>query len=115
MTAKANWFLDLDIPAEDLEEPPTRVADVGTEFALDPEKLTARHVELVREEQDLYNLGVRCALKQEIADDACCHACPMRRSNPDDPMHRLCTIGMEQEKALTALAVLRWNAAAPDR
>lgn len=112
MTTRANWFTDLVIPEEDLADPPERVEAVGEEFALDPEVHSERFLAFTRQEQTLHGTGVRCAIKQDPGLDAgqCCHACPMRRTAPDDPMTALCDVGLGQEKALTALAVLRWNA-----
>lgn len=112
-TTRANWFLDAVIPPEDVAAPPTSIEGVGEKIDLDPKVHQERLVALTRREADLYNTGVRCALKQDM-EDGCCHACPMRREGADDPMTELCGVGLDQEKALTALAVLRWNGTTRD-
>lgn len=110
MTTRANWFLDIDLSAADEDDPPVSIEEIGEPFDLrDPASLQALLTRLLHDEQDLYNEGVRCALKQEH-EDVVCAVCPVRHTASDDPMTALCKIGVEEERVATELRVATCHA-----
>lgn len=87
---------------EDVEE--VRVEDVGAPIDLhDRSGLTARLTSLLVSEGSLYDDGVRCPVKDQ--DDTSCLACPIQGEHG-----KLCDIGCDQERVITALAVLKSRA-----
>lgn len=97
---KANWHLP---PVADADEDPfaAPIESVGVPIRLDADRaeLNREFVALVRREQELANDGTRCAIKD--ADQTSCHVCPVAGRHGE-----LCTIGRQQETALTLMAVL---------
>lgn len=108
MTTKANWFVDLEIPSADLDDPPLQVEELAEGIDLrDPAALQRDLATLMARESALYNEGVRCSLKQDSNGDASCSACPLRRHEANDPHTALCTVGVEQERVMTLLVIHR--------
>lgn len=104
MSVRANWFL-ADLVGE---ESGAAVEEVGDPINLDgPASLNRRLIELVAEENRLWTGGLTCPIKDR--PDTCCSACPVRERGT--PRARLCSLGIAQEQALTALAVERSRAA----
>lgn len=110
MSVRTNWFLD-DMPGLDDSDPfaaveaPPRVEDVGIPFDLRDiaRPLHNAAVELLREEAQLHEQGITCAVKNR--SDSSCSACMVSHDDePNHPMHRLCAIGREQERVLTQQA-----------
>ena len=105
MSVKAKWFDDA-LPVMGDDDPfAERIEDVGRPIDLTGEpRLNERLIELVNAESELYNRGVTCPIKDR--DDTACSACAIARDD-DSPLATLCSIGAEQERVCTALAVLR--------
>lgn len=107
-TVKARWHVDLDalgsgVPdlwAETVEETGLPIDLVGS-FA----KLNEELMALVKREERLYGQGVTCAIKDR--EDTTCWACPLFRGGMEDPLGYLCTVGREQERVSTRMAVAR--------
>lgn len=103
MAVRANWHVDLDVP-EDVEQ--LSIESVGKAINLDgAPRLNEELAALVAEECTLYEQGVTCAIKDR--SDTTCSACPIRNTDPEHPLARLCQIGCDQERVLTSLAVHR--------
>lgn len=108
MTTKANWFVDLEIPKADLDEPPLLVQELADSIDLrSPEALQGELATLMARESTLYNQGVRCAIKQESNESATCATCPLKRTEANDRHTALCSVGVEQERVMTLLAIHR--------
>lgn len=116
MTARANWFVAQVESLDDESDPfSAPIEEVGQRIDLrDPrETLRMRLKELLRRENNSFNRGLTCAIKDR--PDSCCHACPVSKAaDPDDPLSILCRVGREQEAVLTELAVLACQDANPD-
>ena len=107
MTVKANWFegsVDTQAAGPDV----TRVGRLVD--LLGPEELNVKLAALMRDESELYNEGITCPIKDH--DASSCVACPIRETDPLERLEPLCTIGVEQDKVITALLV---HAHAPGR
>lgn len=106
---RADWHLDaLAAPDEDdpFADSPQPMRQVGKPIDLseDTAKLHASLSALLRREERLYGMGIRCALKQD-RDDTCCSACPVAKDHdPDDRLGDLCATGKEQERVVMRLA-----------
>lgn len=103
---RANWFMDsLDEVAQESEDAARRaIEEVGLPIQLDGEpKLQARLIELTAQEEFLFNQGVECSVKDAVGTS--CLACPIRRDE-ETQLGALCTIGCEQERVTTEIAVL---------
>ena len=106
MTAQANWFSDLGAAKDDDVFGP-RVRDVGKPIDLpgDAPKLNERLHVLLRQEFELEQAGTTCAVRAQA--DSTCSACPLRQSDPLEPTTALCNVGVEMERTLTRIAILR--------
>lgn len=105
---KAQWFTDdlPDVTADPFEAP---VEEVGTPIDLTkPTDLVARLTELVIEEGQLEDAGVRCAIR--AMRDSCCSACPVSEARQDTQLGAFCRNGANLERALTAVIVKDLNA-----
>jgi hypothetical protein len=106
---RANWHLDaLAVDDDDpfADSPRPSVKEVGKPIDLSQEtaKLHVSLQALLRREERLYGMGIRCALKQD-RDNTCCSACPVAKDHdPDDRLGDLCSTGKEQERVLMRLA-----------
>lgn len=103
---RANWHLDLAVPDDDDPFADESVQEVGQPIDLseDTAKLHSSLAALLRREERLYGMGIRCALKQD-RDDTVCSACPVARDHdPDDRLGDLCQTGKEQERVLMRIA-----------
>lgn len=115
---RANWHLDgLAVPDEDdpFGDAAPSVREVGQPIDLsqDTAKLHTSLQALLRREERLYGMGIRCALKQD-RDDTCCSACPVAKDHdPDDRLGDLCATGKEQERVLMRLATADTVPASP--
>lgn len=106
MTAQANWFsADLGQKDDDVFGP--RVRDVGQPIDLlgDAPKLNERLNVLLRQEFELEQAGTTCEVRNQ--SDSTCSACPLRQSDPLEPTTALCNVGVEMERTLTRIAILR--------
>lgn len=112
MTARANWFLDVDL-TDYTEAPQTpTVQEVGVVLDLrSGEDMGKSFVLLVSAEQDMFNRGIRCPIRQEH-EGSICSACPIKHTEDDDPLTALCTNGVQQERLATNQAILAWHQAA---
>lgn len=104
MAVRANWHLD-HLLKDDGKDPfasteQGRIEELGRPIDLsgDTAQLRSQLMELLHEEEQLYNSGVECPVKD--ASDTCCNVCPMRGSKG-----KLCEVGCEQERVSTALAI----------
>lgn len=118
MSVRARWGLE-DTYVDDDGDPFEAATPVAAEPApADPvvdgvpidlhgsaPELNLRIVELVGEEKRLWDLGVRCSLKDQ--HDMTCHACPIGRGAPAFPLSQLCKVGVDQERTAAALIVER--------
>lgn len=109
MSARANWFVEGEIPTESENDPfEAPIEEVGERIDLrDPDAvLNLRLIELLRREAALFERGIECPIKE--MRDTSCHACSVSRAHDrEDPMGILCRLGREQDTTLTELAVLR--------
>lgn len=112
--ARARWGLDaLEVQTDDdpfgpaIPAGPSAAAvsvdveAVGLPIEL-ADDLAPRLVALLKEEGELLQQGVTCAIKDR--DETSCHACPLR-GHQAFPASRLCVLGVEQERVFTHLAV----------
>jgi hypothetical protein len=103
---RADWHLDVAVTDDTdpfADAPPVRQVGQPIDLSEDTAKLHASLAALLRREERLYGMGVRCALKQE-RDDTCCSACPVAKDgDTDDPLGDLCHTGKEQERVLMRL------------
>lgn len=102
---RTNWHLaDLDV---DEGDPFLIVENIGTQLDLtaDLDRIHAQLAETLQQETALDAAGMKCAIKEN--PQACCSACPVRHLGHDDPMSALCSIGVEQERLLTRVAMAR--------
>lgn len=80
---------------------------------IDLRDVDALHEELaalMREEDLLFQKGVKCPIKDR--DDTCCSACPVRVTDPSMARAKLCSVGVDQEKVATYAAVAQLDSAA---
>lgn len=103
---RANWHLD-HLLQDDGKDPLAvneqgRIEELGMPIDLsgDTAELRALLMDLLAQEETLYNEGVSCEIKD--ASDTCCVVCPMRGS-----LGKLCDVGCQQERVTTTLAVAR--------
>ena len=106
MTTQANWFSNLTTAVDDDVFGP-RVRDVGKPIDLlgDAPKLNERLHVLLRQEFELEQAGTTCEVRAQA--DSTCSACPLRQSDPLEPTTALCNVGVEMERTLTKIAILR--------
>jgi hypothetical protein len=103
--ARANWHASLDLPTDGPDPFEAPVEEVGEEIRL-ASPTAALHLrlrELVNREARLDGIGVTCALKG--TPGVVCSACPISRAGTEDRLSALCSIGREQERVCTEIAV----------
>lgn len=105
VAVKARWpGSEIRVPTEDPFR--QRVEQVGMPIELTERtaELNGELAELIEVESRLYNLGVRCEIKER--GDTTCHACPLSaHDDPSSALHQLCSTGRAQERVLTEIAV----------
>ena len=102
MTVKATWFTE----AVDAEVAGPDVTHVGRLVdLLGPDELNVKLAALMQDEGELFNAGITCPIKDH--DAASCCACPIRETDPLEPLEPLCSLGVQQDKVITALLVHR--------
>lgn len=101
---RANWHLD-HLFKDDGKDPlafdeQAEISEIGKPIDLtgDTAYLRNRLRELFHEEEQLFNAGCTCEIK-DMADTSCA-VCPLRGSQG-----KLCEVGVEQETVETTLAV----------
>lgn len=114
MSVKAKWHEE-DLGVDDTdpflaygkqEQLDVDVRDAGKPIRLDdPPALTRELHELMAREAVLAGKGVTCSLKDR--SDTTCSVCPVRSTDGTQALSQLCTVGCDQERVLTRLAVAR--------
>ncbi len=106
MTAQANWFSDLKGSVDDDVFGP-RVQDVGKPIDLtgDAPALNERLTGLLRQEFELEQAGTTCEVRNQ--SDSTCSACPLRQTDPLEAATALCNVGVEMDRVLTRIAIIR--------
>lgn len=107
MGVRADWHLDELALGEEPDLFAAPIEEVGERIdLLDPAaSLYVRLGELLSRENNLFNGGVTCPIKDR--PDTSCHACPVSKAHDKgDPLSVLCRVGREQEVVLTEMAVL---------
>lgn len=112
---RADWHLDVALPddSDPFADAAPSVREVGQPIDLsqDTAKLHASLEALLRRESRLYNMGIRCALKDR--DDTCCSACPLAQDHDaESRLGDLCATGKEQERVLMRFVAATTRAAA---
>jgi hypothetical protein len=108
VSTRANWFIDVEIPPVDLDDPPLPlVEEVAEKIDLrDVESLQNLLHQLQAAEVRMANDGLTCAIRDDA--QSTCSACPVARSFTDsDPLGSLCQNARHQERLVTSLAVHR--------
>lgn len=107
---KANWFVD-DLAGEDHADPFMPIEEVGTPIDLRSEpELHLRLIDLLRTAGELDAQGVRCEIRER--NDSVCAACPLSQANRPGAAGDLCRNGVEIERVLTTIQIIKVNARA---
>lgn len=108
MTARANWHIDVEIPPDDLDDPPVPlIADIATRIDLrDVDELRNRLYQLQSAEVRMSNDGLTCAIRDEPGTS--CSSCPLSRPlSSGDDLASLCQNGRMQEQLETSIVIHR--------
>jgi hypothetical protein len=108
VSVRARWHQELAVQDDETDPFRARVEQLGMPIRLTDQmaELNTRLVALVQAEGRLWNIGVRCAVKDR--DDSTCSVCPLSaHDDPQSPLGQLCRVGRAQEQLATRMAVER--------
>lgn len=108
MTTRANWFIDVEIPDVDLDEPPQPlVEEIAEKIDLrNPDELTNLLYQLQCAELRMAQDGLTCAIRDDPESN--CSSCPVAVPlSGSSALGALCSNAKHQERLTTSLVVHR--------